>query len=128
MDTSRFTVPDDGFTLLDLTAKFAFKTASSISFTIGRAADCHPDDQPDFQIRGFQVIGWIDAHHPCDSCIKAQLRICIPPDYHSSERMAALVTAICEALSIPPEENCESTVFDSSHVTGILPRVYFGMT
>ena len=32
MNTSRFTIPDDGFPLLDLTAKFAFKTSSGVSF------------------------------------------------------------------------------------------------
>jgi hypothetical protein len=127
MDTSRFTKPDDEFPLLDLTARFAFKTDSSVSFLVGRMADLHPDDQSDFVVSGFEVIGWIDVHHPCESCIKAQLRICLPPDYHSFERMAAMVKAICEAVSILPEENCESTVFDSDHVTGILPRVYFGI-
>jgi hypothetical protein len=127
MDTSRFRTADDEFPLLDLTARFAFKTDSSISFEIGRMGSWHPDDQPDFVISGFEVIGWIDVHHPCDSCIKAQLRICIPADYHQFERVATMVKAICEALSIPPEENCESRIFSSDHVTGVLPRVYFGM-
>jgi hypothetical protein len=127
MDTSRFTTPGDEFPLLDLTASFAFKTDSSVSFDIGRIADCNPDDRPDFVISGFEVIGWIDVHHPCESCIKAQLRICIPVAYHQFEQMAAMVKAICEALSIPPEENCESKVFNSDHVTGIIPRVSFGM-
>jgi len=127
MDTSRFTKPDDGFPLLDLTAKFAFKTNSSVSFEVGLMADIHPDSEPDVVICGFKVIGWIDVHHPCDSCIKAQVRICIPVDYHKFEHMAAMVKAICEALSIPPDEHCESTVFNGDHVTGIIPKVYFGM-
>jgi hypothetical protein len=110
MDTSRFTKPDDGFPLLDLTARFAFKTSSSISFEVGRIADVHPDDDPAFVFSAFEVIGWIDVHHPCDSRIKAQLRICIPVEYHPFERMAAMVKAICEALSIPADEHCESRV------------------
>jgi hypothetical protein len=36
MDTSRFTKADDEFDLLDLKARFAFKTETSISFDIGR--------------------------------------------------------------------------------------------
>jgi hypothetical protein len=127
MDTSRFTSPTDEFPLLNLTAKFAFKTTSSISFHVGRIADVHPDDEPDMVVSGFVVIGWIDVHHPCDSCIKTQIRICIPEKYHQIERMEDMVKAICEALSIPPDEHCESTIFNSENETGIMPRVYFGM-
>lgn len=127
MDTSRFTNGDDGFPLLDLTAKFSFKTSSSISFEIGRAGDIHPDDEPDFVISAFVVIGWIDVHHPCDSGIRVQIRIAIPADYHAFERMAEMVGTICDVLSIPPDENRETTVFSCTHVTGIIPKVYFGM-
>ena len=127
MDTSHFTKPDDGFQVLDLSARFAFKTSSSISFEVGRIADVSPDGEPDFVFPAFKVIGWIDVHHPCDSCIKAHIRICIPVDYHPFECMTAMVKAICEALSIPTDEHCEAIVFDSEHVTGIIPKVYFGM-
>src|SRR5262249_54391970 len=117
MDTSRFMTAEDGFDLLDLKARFAFKTETSISFDLGRwsstlrlpAEEGSEDvvwssDRPFV----FTVIGWIDAHHPCDPPIKAQIRICIPTDYHPFERMKSIVTAICEALSIPLEEHCES--------------------
>jgi len=136
MDTSRFTNVEDGFDLLDLKARFAFKTKASISFDIGRwwstlrlpAGDGKEDlvwsaDRPFV----FTVIGWIDAHHPCDSPIKAQVRICIPTEYHQFERMKSIVKAICEALSIPLEEYCESKFFTSEKVTGIIPPVYLGM-
>src|SRR5262245_59195907 len=128
MDTSRFVGAEDGFDLLDLKARFAFKTGTSISFEIGRwsstlrlpAAEGREDlvwsaDRPFV----FTAIGWIDAHHPCDSPIKAQLRICIPTEYHQFERMKTTVMAICEALSIPLEEHCESKFFTSEKVTGI---------
>lgn len=127
MDTSRFTKPGDGLPLLDLTATFAFKTSSSVSFEVGKISAVHPDDEPSFVLSGFKVIGWIDVHHPCDSCIKTQIRICIPVDYHKLERITAMVKVVCEALSISLDEHCESTVFSSGHVTGILPKVYFGM-
>jgi hypothetical protein len=127
MDTSRFTKTGDGFPLLDLTAKFAFKSASSVSFDVGRIADVHPDEQPDFVISAFQVIGWIDVHHPCDSCIKAQIRIRIPVEHHKFEHIEAMIKAICEALSIPSDEHCETTVFNSDHMIRIIPKVYFGM-
>jgi hypothetical protein len=119
MDTSRFTKPEDEFSLLGrLTARFAFKTESSISFEIGRFSHSRFT---------FTTVGWIDVHHPCDSFIKAQVRICIPVGYHSVEQMAEMVKTICEALSISSDENCESRVFSSDHVTGIMPNVYFGM-
>lgn len=136
MDTLRFMKAEDGFDLLDLKARFAFKTETSISFDIGRwsstlripAGDGKEDrvlsaDRP-FVFTG---IGWIDAHHPCDSPIKAQLRICIPTEYHQFERMESIVKGICEALSIPLEEHCESKFFTSEKVTGIIPPVYLGM-
>src|SRR4051794_24512342 len=123
METSGFTKPADAFPLLDLTARFAFKTNSSISFEVGRMADIALGDARDWVISGFEIIGWVDVHHPCDSCIKAQIRICIPANYHQCERMAAMVKAICEALSIPHDEHCESRVFNSEHVTGFIPKV-----
>ena len=128
MDTSRFTDPADEFPFLDLTARFAFKTSSSVSFHVGRIADVYPDNEHDFVVSAFVVIGWIDVHHPCDSVIKAQIRICIPVEYHQFERMEEMFKAICEALSIPPDEPCESTIFNSENVTGIInSRVYLGM-
>jgi hypothetical protein len=135
MDTSRFTKPDDGFDVLDLRARFAFKTATSISFDLGRWSNTLrlPAGEGEERVWSldrpfvFTVIGWIDAHHPCDACIKAQLRVCIPTEYHESPRMQTIVKAICDALSIPPEEHCESKFFHSEHVTGIIPPVYLGM-
>jgi len=127
MDTSRFSKPEDEFSLLGLTARFAFKTDSSISFEVGKVADNSPEDDPTFVISAFTVIGWIDIHHPCDSRIKTQIRICMPAEYHTFERMSAMVKATCEALFIPADEHCISTVFSSDHGTIILPKVYFGM-
>jgi hypothetical protein len=136
MDTSRFTKADDEFDLLDLKARFAFKTETSISFDIGRWSNTlrlpAGEGEEEFVWSRdrpfvFTVIGWVDVHHPCDSCIKAQLRVCIPPEYHRFERMESIVKAICKALSIPPEEHCQSTFFHSESSTGIMPRVYLGM-
>jgi hypothetical protein len=39
MDTSRFGDRDSGFRLLDLSARFAFRSASSISFDLVRYSD-----------------------------------------------------------------------------------------
>jgi hypothetical protein len=136
MDTSRFTKADDGFDLLDLKARFAFKTETSISFNIGRWSNTlrlpAGEGKEEFVWSAdrplvFTVIGWIDAHHPCDSLIKAQLRICIPTEYHQVERMKSIVKALCEALSISPEEHCESKFFASGKATGFIPPVYLGM-
>jgi hypothetical protein len=66
--------------LLDLKARFAFKTETSISFDIGRWSNTlrlpGGEGKEEFVWSAdrplvFTVIGWIDAHHPCDSLIKA---------------------------------------------------------
>ncbi len=73
MNTSRFTKAEDGFDLLDLKARFTFKTEMSISFDIGRWSDrlrLPAGEEEDGFILSrdlFEVVGWIDAHHPCDS-------------------------------------------------------------
>ena len=75
MDTSRFTDSNDEFRFLDFTAKFAFKTSSSVSFDVGGIEDVPPENEQDFVFTAFVVKGWIDVHHPCDSVIKGQIRI-----------------------------------------------------
>lgn len=127
MDTSRFNNDGDGFPLLDLTAKFAFKTSSSISFVIGRIENIRPDGTPDFVVSAFVEIGWIDVHHPCDSRVRVQIRIATPSNYHGFGCVEEMVGTICDVLSISRDETCEATVFSCDQVTAILPKVYFGM-
>ena len=126
MDTTRFKNSDDELPLLDLTARFEFKTVSSIAFEIGRI-ETIPIPEMDHEFLGFKILGWVDVHHPCDSAINVRVRVCIPTEYHTFERMKAITEKLCEILSIPPEENCESRFFSADNVTGISPRVLLGM-
>lgn len=132
MNTAPFSTGDSEFDILDLKARFAFKTDTSISFDIGRwsntlrlpTGDGDEDmvwsaDRPFV----FHVVGWLDVHHPCDGHIKTRVRIKIPAEYHLFDRMKPIVEAIFKALDIPLDETYETTVFDSDKVTGILQPI-----
>jgi hypothetical protein len=121
MNTSGFSRGDHGFDILDLKARFAFKTGTSISFDIGRWSNTlrlpsaegneefvWSEDRPFV----FNVVGWIDVHHPCDGHIKAQIRVGIPDEYHSFDRVKGIVETILKALEIPPDETYEATAFN----------------
>ena len=95
----------DEIEVLDLIARFAFKSDSSISFLLGRCGDViNLADGYSFDTgpRGvFNVIGWLDVHHPCEAHIKAQLRVLLPEEYHKWEQMSQLVKQMFFALGIP---------------------------
>ncbi len=118
VDTSRFGDRDSGFRVLDLSARFAFRSATSISFDLGRYSDTLrlPSGGPfggDFVMKVgpggvFKVAGRVDVHHPCEGHIKAQLHVVLPAEYHSSERVLEFVGAVFEALGIPSDETFEA--------------------
>jgi hypothetical protein len=118
LDTTRFSDRDGGFRVLDLSARFAFKSATSISFALGRYSDTLrlPGGGPfgdDFIMKvgpdaAFYVTGRVDVHHPCEGHIKAQLHVVLPAEYHPFERMREFVATIFEALGIPSDETFES--------------------
>jgi hypothetical protein len=118
VDTSRFGDRDSGFRVLDLSARFAFRSATSISFDLGRYSDTLrlPGGGPfggDFVMNVgpggvFKVTGRIDVHHPCEGHIKAQLLVVLPAEYHPFERVQEFVATIFEALGIPPDETFEA--------------------
>src|SRR5262249_6681962 len=127
MDTSRFNEPGtDGFVLFDFQARYEFKTNSSISFELGRREELIRDDiDPGFVMPVFRIYGWVDVHHPCNPPITAHIRIFIPVEYH--EQVVVMSRVIREALSIPMNENCQTTAFYSDDVTVDMPRVCLGM-
>jgi hypothetical protein len=118
MDTSRFVDRSSGFRVLDLSARFAFRSATSISFDLGRYSDTLrlPSGGPfggDFVMNVgtggvFKVAGRVDVHHPCEGHIKAQLLVVLPAEYHPFERMQEFVGAMFEVLGIPPDETFEA--------------------
>jgi hypothetical protein len=113
VDASRFQNAFDEFQLHDLVAKFEFKSATSISFALGRYSDTLklPDSNFAMKVgpRGvFTRVGRVDVHHPCEGHIKAQLNVVLPTEYHEFERMQGLVKSVFEALGIQPDETFET--------------------
>jgi hypothetical protein len=118
MNTPRFGDRDSGFRVLDLSARFAFRSATSIAFDLGRYSDTLrlPSGGPfggDFVMNVgpggvFKVTGRVDVHHPCEGHIKAQLHVVLPAEYHSFERMHELVATVFEAVGIPSDETFEA--------------------
>jgi hypothetical protein len=127
VDTTRFSGRDSGFRVLDLSARFAFRSATSISFDLGRYSDTLrlPSGGPfggDFVMDVgpggvFTVTGRVDVHHPCEGHIKAQLLVVLPAEYHGFERMREFVGAIFEALGIPSDETFEALFVGSEQQT-----------
>jgi hypothetical protein len=118
VDTSRFGDRDGGFRVLDLSARFAFRSATSISFDLGRYSDTLrlPSGGPfggDFVMKVgpggvFKVTGRVDVHHSCEGHIRAQLHVVLPAEYHSFERMRELVATVLEAVGIASDETFEA--------------------
>ncbi len=118
MDTSRFGDHDGRFPVLDLSARFAFKSATSIAFDLGRDSDTlripgYDPSGDDFVMNvgpggAFYVTGRVDVHHPCEGHIKAQLHVVLPAEYHAFEPMRELVMMVFEALGIPSDETFEA--------------------
>jgi hypothetical protein len=103
----------DEFPVLDLIARFKFKSPSSLSFNLAKVIDRDsprlPEmgDEPwDFLLESgsaFLVIGWLDAHHPSDPYNQLQLRVGLPDRYVSWESMRDLVPQVTKALQLPPD-------------------------
>jgi hypothetical protein len=94
------------FSVLDLDARFAFRTATSISFSI--EWNGHDDD---LMFRK----GWIDVHYPCQGefagHVKAVIRVAVSPPYHDFQSQKAIIEVILHALGIPEDETYEAHFF-----------------
>jgi len=99
MNTSRFRSDKDTFNVLDLTAVFDFKTDSSVSFTLERYSR---------SLLPTRMMGWIDLHHPCAGHIKLRVRIALPAEYHTPEKLREIARAALDALGVPPDETWEA--------------------
>ncbi|HEX8912516.1 MAG TPA: hypothetical protein VF796_09155 [Humisphaera sp.] len=101
---------DDHFPLLDLTALPVFKSASSVSFHLATPSELPFMKAADASIpSAFDVVGWVDVHHPCDGHIKARLRIALPAKYRVEDRKLEVVQLIFAILHIPFDETFEAT-------------------
>ncbi len=97
MDTTRFHPNGPQFAVLDLSAAFEFKAATSVGFHLGRSVP-----------RAFFVVGRLEVHHPCDGHVKARLTVVLPEEYHPGERMLDLVRRVFAELDIPADETYEA--------------------
>jgi hypothetical protein len=114
MDTTRWKTGDE-FRTLDLVAQFRFKSASSLSFELGKLVDRDsprlPEmgDEPwEFLLESgsvFVVLGWLDIHHPCDGFHRLQLRAGLPDRYVSWESMRDLVRDVLAVQELPADES-----------------------
>jgi hypothetical protein len=107
MSISQFDFRKNTFTVLDLTARLSFKTASSLSFFLERQSK---------SLLPTRQIGWIDLHFPCDGHIKLQIRISLPSDYHSADTFRTIVSAAIAATGVPTNETYEAVLFGAAGV------------
>ena len=124
MDTTRFQSRDTEFPVVDLVASLSAKTETSISFNLGRYSDVLelPEDGTCISVgpRGvFNVIGWLDVHHPCHGHIKTNVRVVLPNEYLEWESMRDIVHQVFSALSIPADETYEASFVSPDQQTGI---------
>lgn len=111
MDTSRWNV-GDGFTILGLTAKLEFKSASSLSFALGASSDTEslPEaaELPAFLLEGGPVhivLGWLDIHHPCEGVHRLRVRAGVPDRFVTWESLICVVKTVIVELRLPADES-----------------------
>jgi hypothetical protein len=122
MSSSPFTHHPDEFPVLDLSARFEFQTATSISYNLGREEDVPVPSgaQEPWVVRMFVVRGFIDVHYPCDDTIKVRLRVQIASEYHVLQKQKAIVRAVFVALGIPDDERYQADFFDCGQISSLL--------
>ena len=135
MDTVRWKSGDE-FRLLDLVARFRFKTVSSLSFQLGklvdRTAQLPEIAGTDWEALGgstsvFQILGWLDAHHPCDGFHHLHLRIGPPNRYVSWGSIRDIVPHVREVLGLPADVSyCVELAGLSRQVRTEEPQTEFG--
>lgn len=103
---------DDEFSLLDLIARFNFKTIGSVSFLLGKPGNelnFADGKSCDLGSNGvFNTLGCVDIHFPCCDHIKVRVRAFLPPEYHEYDRMHEFIKQLFAALSIPADETFEA--------------------
>jgi len=105
MNTLKFNCREDKFRLLDLTARFNFKTERSLSFSLERYSK---------SLLPTRQMGWIDLHFPCGGHIKLQIRVCLPDEYHTAEKFQAIIAALIAATGVPADETYEALLFTAT--------------
>jgi hypothetical protein len=108
MDTSRWNVGAE-FPILDLVARFLFKSTSSMSFDLGaerNLADLLPDAGSWVDLgKAFAIEGWLDIHHPCEGFYRLQIRVGLTDRYVSWESMQEVAKCVIAVLELPADES-----------------------
>ena len=112
MNLDRFNIHEDMFEVLDLQARFAFKSSSSVCFDLGK-----------FSKQGGTIIGNFQVHHPCEGHIKTFIYVHLPARYLESTSLSDLQKAAFRELSIPDDETYEISIFDAEGWTSIMQPV-----
>jgi hypothetical protein len=111
MDTARWKHGDE-FPILDLVAQFRFRTASSLSFDLGKLFGPEDPRPPEMDEELWEflhedvriIIAWLDAHHPCEGFHRLQLRVGLPERYICWESLRDLAVEAKAALGLPVDE------------------------
>ncbi len=104
----------DEFPVLDLVASFRFCSPTSLSFELGKLVGRDSPRLPEMDGHEWDrllehgpvhvVIGWLDAHHPCEGCHRLQLRVGLPDRYVCWESLRDLVPQVKAWLGLPADE------------------------
>jgi hypothetical protein len=103
-------IKESRFTVLNFLAELEFHTASSASYRCERySASLCPRRQ----------LGWIDVHWPCENHhVAVELRIALPEEYHSLEKLEEIRRSVFRALGIPEDAPWESECFEQHAIIG----------
>jgi len=105
-----------------LVARFRIRTASSVSFDLGTKGDTlHLPGRRGPRVVGpgrvFDIVGWLDAHHPCEGFHRLLLRIGLPEPYVCWESMRDLVPQVKAALGLPAADSYRVSLVSLSRMT-----------
>ncbi len=117
------------FVFLDLVGNLTHSTAASVSFNLGTKSDYLEQDDGTRSFLGknrvFHIIGWLDAHYPCNGYHKLLIRCSLPNDYISYETMRDIIPCVIQALELPDEVSYDIHLFSSQKTTSMVNPINF---
>ncbi|MBL8869761.1 MAG: hypothetical protein JNK90_08195 [Planctomycetaceae bacterium] len=109
------------YEFLDMVGAVEHRTSSSVTFKIGKKTDYLVDDdgsrhfvEKDFV---FNVLGWLDAHYPCEGFHKLLVKCILPGDYVSFESMCGLIKCVMRVLELPIDVSYKIYIHANGHST-----------
>ena len=101
----RFVPFEVAFSVLDLDARLAFKTASSISFHV---------EWNEYDHESKFRKGWIDVHFSCEGRIKAVIRVSLNEPYPDRQSKRTIIDILFRVICIPSNVHYEVLFFTPS--------------